>query len=52
MSKPWIMALWVFTIAFTAYLFWYGQTAAAFGMMGATLSWEVIHRLTASRDTN
>lgn len=52
MSKPWIIALWVFTIAFTAYLFWDGQTAAAFGMMGTALSWEVIHRLTASRDIN
>jgi hypothetical protein len=52
MSKPWIIALWVFTMAFMAFLFWDGQTVAAFGMVGMALSWEVVHRLTTSKDTN
>lgn len=33
MSKPWIIALWVFTIALTAWLFWDDKTAAAFGVI-------------------
>ena len=51
MTKPWIIALWVFTVALAGWLLFDGQHLAAAGLMGTALFWEVIHRVFGSKDT-
>jgi len=50
MTKPWIITLWVFTIALAGWLLFDGQRLAAAGVMGTALFWEAIHRLFGTRD--
>ena len=50
MTKPWVIALWVFTVALAGWLLIDGQRLAAAGVMGTALSWEVIHRVFGSKD--
>ncbi|UXC90144.1 MULTISPECIES: SpoIIIAH-like family protein [unclassified Sphingobium] len=51
MTKPWIIALWVFMLALAGWLLFDGQRLAAAGVMGTALFWEAIHRVFGSKDT-
>jgi hypothetical protein len=45
MTKPWVVALWVFTLALAGWLVFDGQRLAAAGIMGTALFWELVHRV-------
>ena len=51
MTRPWIIALWLFTLASAGWLLFDGQRLAAAGVMVAALSWEAIHRASGNKDT-
>jgi hypothetical protein len=51
MTKPWIIALWVFTLALAGWLLLDGQRLAAAGVMGTALFWEAIHYVFGNKDT-
>ena len=51
MTKPWVIALWVFTVALAGWLLVDGQRLSAAGVIGTALFWEAIHRVFGNKDT-